>query len=117
MAIANAVVADLPSLLAFCIATFWALVIVAEVVALLLACLGVAALRVFVAQLDAQRRGTPVHARSGVRHRGGLWLRLDFCDHAASHHEAQTGEEGKDDIHGREERWDEVHTGPVLRRI
>lgn len=56
-------------------------------------------------------------ARSGVRHRVGLWLHLDFCGHAASHHEAQTGEDGKDGIHGREERWNEVYAGPVLRRI
>lgn len=51
---------------------------------------------------------------SGARHKVGLWLRLDFCGHAASHHEAQTGEEGEDDIHGGKVRRDKVHGGSVL---
>lgn len=51
MAIANAVVVGPPSLLAFCIVTFWALVIAAGVVALRLAFLGGEAFRVFVFHL------------------------------------------------------------------
>lgn len=61
----------------------------------------------------------PFHgdARLGVCHRAWRWLHPRSCDYRAKQHEAQTGEEGKDDIHGREERWDKVHAGPVLRRI